>query len=167
MTTTSVSSGVSSGDTEAEGLISFEPFISSSPEETEAFGVRLGATLKEGACVALYGELGSGKTHLTRGIARGLGYTGAVKSPSFTIMQIYEGGRLPVYHIDLYRLDGASGGGSLDSLGELGLEEYTFGEGVTVIEWAEQGESILPDDAIRIELEYVDEHHRRIRVASL
>ncbi|CAG1772354.1 partial tRNA threonylcarbamoyladenosine biosynthesis protein TsaE, partial [uncultured bacterium] len=81
-------------------------YRTASPEETERLGEELGAVLKEGALVALVGELGGGKTRFVRGMAKGLGSRGFVKSPSFTIINIYEGGRLPLYHIDLYRLGG-------------------------------------------------------------
>ncbi len=134
-----------------------EVIITNSEDETEAIGERLATEeLESGSCLALSGELGGGKTCIVRGIARGLGVSSQVKSPSFTILHVYEGGRLPLYHIDLYRLEGAY------DTEELGLEEYVYGRGITVIEWAEKAGELIPDEAIRIEFEYVDEDKRRI-----
>ena len=129
-----------------------------SPEETARFGMRLASLLKAGDVVALYGELGSGKTTLVRGIARGLGVKEErmVTSPTFVLLNIYPG-RMPLYHIDLYRLKGAS------DLYDLGFEEYFFGEGVCVVEWAEKAEALLPSSAIRIELTTIDEHTRELK----
>ena len=140
-----------------------EVFTTGSTEETEGLGKRLAKTLGKGSVVALFGELGSGKTTLTKGIAIGLGIKGYVKSPSFTIVNVYAQGRLPLYHIDLYRVSKKA------ELGELGLEEYVYGEGVSVIEWAEraegaEGSDLLPEDAVRITLTYAGEDKRRIEV---
>jgi len=125
-----------------------ESFVSAGPSETEAFGMRLAEDLSAGSVVAVSGELGAGKTVLARGIARGLGVEGYLKSPSFTIVNEYREGRLPLYHIDLYRLEG----GALSA--ELGLEEYLYGDGVCVIEWAERAPELIPKDAIRITITY-------------
>jgi tRNA threonylcarbamoyladenosine biosynthesis protein TsaE len=102
-------------------------YKTSSPEETERLGEELAAFLREGDLVALTGELGGGKTRFVRGIAKGLGSKGFVKSPSFTIINIYEGGSLPLYHIDLYRI------GRAVEFHSAGLEEYLYGNGVAVI----------------------------------
>ncbi|MBI5598942.1 MAG: tRNA (adenosine(37)-N6)-threonylcarbamoyltransferase complex ATPase subunit type 1 TsaE [Deltaproteobacteria bacterium] len=143
-----------------------EVFTTNSPEETEELGKRFASGLGKGSVVALTGELGAGKTQFTRGIAAGLGVKGYhVKSPSFTIVRVYGDGRLPLYHIDLYRLKGAS------EINGLGLEEYIYGDGVSVIEWAEKagGPSgtaggLLPEDAITIRFFYEGETKRRIEV---
>jgi tRNA threonylcarbamoyladenosine biosynthesis protein TsaE len=107
-------------------------FTTNSPDETEELGRGLAERLTPGDVLALVGELGSGKTRFVQGIARGLDIRGYIKSPSFTIINIYEGGRLPLYHIDLFRI---SSSGELDGLG---LEEYIYGKGISVIEWADR-----------------------------
>jgi tRNA threonylcarbamoyladenosine biosynthesis protein TsaE len=130
-----------------------------SPEETEGLGKDLASVLERGDVVALVGELGSGKTRFVQGIARGLDITGYVKSPSFTIVNVYDGargGRLPLYHIDLYRI---GSGGELDGLG---LEEYIYGDGVSVIEWADRAFDMLPDGALVVRFVYKGETRRRI-----
>lgn len=136
-----------------------EEFESRSPEETQQFAKDLAGQLKPGDVVALTGELGAGKTCFTKGLAIGMGVKGYVKSPSFTILNIYnehEEGRLPFYHIDLYRIENKL------ELVDLGLDEYVYGKGVTVIEWAEKIEDELPPNTIRINIEYVDETSRKI-----
>lgn len=117
-----------------------------SPEETLAVGEAMGRTLPPGSIVALCGELGAGKTVLTKGIARGLDVKEEPVSPTFVILAVYEG-RLPLYHFDLYRLEGA---GDLEGIG---YEEYFFGKGVTVVEWAERAGDIYPPYTIHIEIE--------------
>lgn len=126
-------------------------FVMRSPEETEEFGERLAEGLSAGSVVALCGELGAGKTVLAKGIARGLGVEGYLKSPSFTIVNEYGEGRIPLYHIDLYRL----AQGEIDE-GEdgLALEEYLYGDGVCIIEWAERAPSLIPEDAVRVSISY-------------
>lgn len=109
--------------------------VTSSPEETEAIGALVARMLVSGDMVGLIGDLGAGKTRFVRGVALGLGVKGLVKSPSFTLVNVYEGGRIPLYHIDLYRL------GSADELYSAGIEEYIYGDGVSVIEWADS----IPD----------------------
>lgn len=136
--------------------------VTASPEETEAVGGRLAASLAPGSVVALTGELGSGKTCLVQGIARGLGVKGYIKSPSFTIINIYEGGRLPLYHADLYRLAAAEL--AVGELETVGLEEYLYGDGVTVVEWAERAMDEMPDGALVLAMTYVGESERRIEV---
>ena len=130
-------------------------FVTRSPEETEALGESLAEGLSAGSVVAIRGELGAGKTVLAKGIARGLGVSGYLKSPSFTIINEYSEGRIPLYHIDLYRLpeEGAleAGGGIEDGLA---LEEYLYGDGVCIIEWAERAVALIPDDAVRVTITY-------------
>lgn len=133
-----------------------ERVITRSPEETESLGERLSATLKEGDRVALIGDLGGGKTRFVRGIAKGLGSRGFIKSPSFTIMNIYQGGRLPLYHIDLYRIGGD------DEFFFSGLEEFIYGKGVSVIEWAERHPALIRDCMYVITFKYLGEHEREI-----
>lgn len=106
--------------------------ISHSPEETEALGERWGRGARSGLVLALSGDLGAGKTRLVKGLARGLGITARVHSPTFTLVNIYGGGRLCLYHLDLYRLE------SPEQIASAGLEEYLNPAGVTVIEWAER-----------------------------
>lgn len=115
-----------------------------SAEETLALGRRIGQEAKPGQIYALSGDLGVGKTVFTQGMAQGLGITEPVSSPTFTIVQVYEGGRLPFYHFDVYRI------GDVTEMEEIGYEDCFFGEGVCLIEWAELIADILPDDSIRI-----------------
>lgn len=135
-----------------------ERVITRSPEETESLGERLSRSLKEGDRVALIGDLGGGKTRFVRGIARGLGGRGFVKSPSFTIMNMYQGGRLPLYHIDLYRIGGD------DEFFFSGLEEFIYGKGVSVIEWAERHPALIRDCMYVITFKYLGEHEREITI---
>lgn len=117
----------------------------SSAAETVAFGRALAERLGPGAVVAFYGDLGSGKTTMIKGVAAGLGVSETVRSPSFVIVTEYQG-RLPVYHIDLYRLDDPA------ALEGIGLEEYLLGDGVCLVEWAERAEKLLPADTIQVRL---------------
>ena len=132
-----------------------ESVISRSPEETQVIGARLGARLRPGAVIACTGELGAGKTCFLQGLARGLGVTGAVTSPTFVLINQYRG-RLPVYHLDAYRT------GSLTELAELGLEEMLHGEGVTVIEWADKLLPLLPARTIHVSISGLGDEPRRI-----
>jgi len=125
-------------------------------EETERLGMKLAKVLKPGSVVALCGDLGAGKTTLTKAIAKGLGITSLVTSPTFTIIHEYKEGRLPFYHFDVYRLDDE------EELHELGYEEYFYGDGVSVVEWADRVEGCLPKDAIRIKIFYGDGENERI-----
>ena len=118
-----------------------------SPEETFALGQKLGEQAKAGQIYTLNGALGVGKPGFNQGIARGLGITEAVSSPTFTIVQVYEEGRLPFYHFDVYRI------GDIEEMEEIGYDDYFFGNGVCMIEWAELIEEILPDDRISITIE--------------
>lgn len=126
---------------------------------TIALGERLALFLKPGAVVAFYGDLGAGKTTMIKGFARGLGVKEIVKSPSFVIITEYQG-RMPVYHIDLYRIR------STDELVETGFDSYLSGEGVCLIEWAERAEKLLPQTTIRVKLSILDQG-RRIEITGL
>lgn len=131
--------------------------ILNSVEAAQTFGANWATDLVGGEIFALHGVLGAGKTQLAKGLARGLGYLGDVTSPTFTIVHEYRGGRLPVYHIDLYRIQGEK------EAVEIGLEEYLPGNGVTVIEWPERIASILPPQTQHWELEVVSLTERVIR----
>ncbi len=132
------------------------------PEATERLGRRLGALLFPGAVVALVGQLGAGKTYLSRAIAAGLGVPGSatVTSPTFVLVQEYEGGRLPVFHFDAYRLAGE------DEFAELGAAEYFEGRGVCLVEWAERVPGCLPADHLGIELLVTGPLSRRARLTA-
>jgi len=130
--------------------------ITRSAEETREAGRRLAGKLKAGDVLALEGGLGAGKSEFTRGIAGGLGVRETVPSPSFTILNVYESGRLPLYHFDWYRLE------SEEELYELGMDEYLGGDGIAVVEWPERCPDVLPADCIRIRLENAGETCRRL-----
>lgn len=125
--------------------------ITHSEEETLALGERLAKDARPGTVFALTGDLGAGKTVLARGIAKGLGLEGHVTSPTFTILQVYEEGRLPFYHFDVYRI------GDVSEMEEIGFDEYLYGAGVSLIEWAELVAELLPADALTIRMERVPE----------
>jgi len=131
--------------------------ILNSVEAAQAFGESWARDLVGGEIFALHGVLGAGKTQLAKGLARGLGYRGDVTSPTFNIVHEYRGGRLPMYHVDLYRIPGEK-----EAI-EAGLEEYLGSDGVTVIEWAERIASMLPSYAQHWELEVVSLTERVIR----
>lgn len=118
-----------------------------SPEETFAIGEKLGREAKPGEVYTLIGDLGVGKTVFTQGVARGLGITEPVNSPTFTIVQIYEDGRLPFYHFDVYRI------GDVEEMEEIGYQDCFYGEGICLIEWANLIEEILPEHYRRITIE--------------
>ena len=118
-----------------------------SPRETWALGREMGLKAGPGMICLLEGDLGTGKTVFTQGFADGLGIRDAVNSPTFTILQIYEGGRLPLYHFDVYRIE------EPEEMEEIGYEDYFFGEGVCLIEWPSRIEELLPSDSIRIRIE--------------
>ena len=118
-----------------------------SPEETFELGRQIGQEAAAGTVFTLIGDLGTGKTVFTQGLAQGLGITEPVNSPTFTILQVYEEGRCPFYHFDVYRI------ADVEEMYEIGYEEYFFGEGVCLIEWADLVREILPEDCIRITIE--------------
>ncbi len=116
-------------------------------EETFSLGEELGRNAKAGDVYTLIGDLGVGKTVLTQGIGKGLGITESINSPTFTIVQVYEEGRIPFYHFDVYRI------GDVEEMYEVGYEEYVYGEGLTMIEWANLIEDILPPRRKEIQIE--------------
>ena len=117
-----------------------------SASETFALGEELGKNALPGQVYALLGDLGVGKTVLIQGVAKGLGISGPVNSPTFTIVQVYDDGRMPFYHFDVYRI------GDIEEMDEIGYEEYFYGDGVCFVEWANLVEEIMPAQTIRIEI---------------
>ena len=139
-----------------------QTFRTHSPEETLAIGERVGQNLKPGDIVALIGDLGAGKTCLTQGIARGVKNdpNQIVNSPSYTLINEYAG-KIPIYHIDLYRLQ------RREEILNLGLEEYLEGDGICIIEWADRMLDLLPEGYMEIKLNWEDEFVRTIEVQPL
>ena len=132
---------------------------SHSPDETQRLGARIGEMAVEADVFLLMGNLGAGKTCLTQGIARGLGIKEYALSPSFVIVrELY--GRLPLYHIDLYRLNNVA------EIGDLGLDDYLYGSGVSVIEWAEKAFELLPPENLLIQIDYLTDTERRFRLKA-
>lgn len=131
-------------------------YITNHPDETEALGARLAQVLRPGDVIAYTGDLGAGKTAFTRGLASGLGVTSRVTSPTFTIVNEYEGGRLPLFHFDMYRL------GSSDDLYDIGWEDYLGRGGVCAVEWSEIVDDALEDDAIRVDIRRGENDRQRI-----
>ncbi len=130
-------------------------FISHSEAQTRRLGARLAAFLTPGDVLALVGNLGSGKTRWIQGVCQGLGVIDPVISPTFTLVNEYQG-RWPVYHIDLYRLDNAN------EVATFGLEEYVYGSGITLIEWADQAKEFLPAEYLTVELFHLEQTKRRV-----
>ncbi len=116
-------------------------------EDTFLFGKKIGEEAKPGDIICLDGDLGTGKTVFTKGVAAGLGITEPVSSPTFTIVQVYEEGRLPLYHFDVYRI------ADIEEMEEIGYDDYFFGRGVCLIEWSELIRELLPERVIRITIE--------------
>lgn len=125
----------------------FENWDSYGPEETFAIGEKIGREAKPGEVYTLIGDLGVGKTVFTQGVAKGLGITEHVNSPTFTIVQIYEEGRMPFYHFDVYRI------GDVEEMEEIGYQDLFYGEGICLIEWANLIEEILPEHYMQITIE--------------
>lgn len=132
-------------------------FITNSPEETENVGERLGRCLRGGEVIAYLGELGAGKTAFTRGLARGLGIQMRVTSPTYTIVNEYTGGRLPLFHFDMYRLGGS------DELFDIGWEDYLARDGVCAVEWSENVSDAM-ENAIVVRIEKTGADSRRITI---
>ena len=130
--------------------------ITNSAAETRRLGERLSGELKTGDVILLEGGLGAGKSELARGIARGLGVTETVTSPSFTILNVYESGRLPLYHFDWYRIESA------EELFELGMDEYLGGDGVALVEWPGKCPEAVPEDHLMISIRPQGEFVRQI-----
>ena len=135
-------------------------FTTNSPVETEALGERIAKILTPGTVIAYCGDLGAGKTAFTRGLARGLGYREPVTSPTYTIVNEYLGGRLPLFHFDMYRL------GSSDDLWDIGWEDYLERGGVCAVEWSENVEDAM-EGAIWIRIEKTGEESRRITIEGV
>ena len=135
--------------------------ITRSAKETRKLGESLAERLKPGDVLLLEGDLGAGKSELTRGIARGLGVEETVTSPSFTILNVYESGRCPLYHFDWYRLE------SSGELYELGMDEYLGGNGIAVVEWPDRCPDAIPENSYRIILETLGENERNIKCGEL
>ena len=139
-------------------------FESLSHADTYALGKRIGEAAKKGTVLALIGDLGVGKTVFTKGVAEGLNITEPVNSPTFTIVQVYETGRLPFYHFDVYRI------GDPEEMYEIGVEEYFYGQGVCLVEWAGMIEELLPEGCIQVVIEKDPEQgfdYRKITVSSV
>src|SRR6266581_1965750 len=133
-----------------------DTFISNSPAETEAIARQIAEDLVAGSVLALKGELGSGKTLFAQGLVAGLGSSAAVTSPTFTIVHEYQGGRFPVYHFDFFRLE------NREAAARLGLDDYFFGDGLSVIEWADRFPGLVPEQARWISFEIKSECQRAI-----
>ena len=148
-----------------KGALSVTPkkgltFLSDSPESTFRLGALLGKEAIAGDVIALTGALGAGKTRLVQGLAQGLEVSDSyISSPTFILVHVHEG-RLPLYHIDLYRLEN---GAEIDSIG---LDEYLEGEGVAAVEWADKGRALFPPDRLTIEIRYIQESEREIILAG-
>lgn len=126
--------------------------------ETQLLAERLASYLTPGMVITLEGELGVGKTTFTKGIARGLGINEIVTSPTFTIIKEYVSSEIPLYHIDAYRLEGSDE--------DIGLEDYFYGDGISVIEWAQFIDDLLPDQYLEIMIEYIDGNSRNINLKT-
>ena len=133
--------------------------ISKSPDETFALGRSFGEKAKAGQIYCLDGDLGAGKTVFAQGFAEGLGVSETVNSPTFTIVNIYESGRLPLYHFDLYRIE------EPEEMEEIGYEEYFYSEGVCLVEWASLVPEIIPETAVRIVIERTGDGSDMRRIA--
>lgn len=129
---------------------------SNSARETREIGEKLAAHLRAGDVVLLEGNLGAGKSEMARGIARGLGITGAVPSPSFTILNAYDEGKIPLYHFDWYRIEDPN------EIWEMGMDEQLGGDGIALIEWSEKARECLPEKLLKITLLPLDENTREI-----
>ena len=130
--------------------------ISHSAEETRNLGKKLSAHLKAGDVVLLQGDLGAGKSEFARGVARGLGITGAVPSPSFTILNAYDEGSTPLYHFDWYRIEEAQ------EIYDMGMDEQLGGDGIALIEWSERARECLPEKLLEITIHTLDDETREI-----
>ena len=132
-----------------------------SPAETRDLARKLAQQLQRGDVLLLWGDLGAGKSEFTRGLAQGLGVTATVTSPSFTILNVYEDGRIPLYHFDWYRLN------SVEELYEMGMEEYLGGDGIAVVEWPSQCLEAIPETHLAIRLTPCGETAREIEITPM
>ncbi|MFC4779601.1 tRNA (adenosine(37)-N6)-threonylcarbamoyltransferase complex ATPase subunit type 1 TsaE [Paenibacillus sp. GCM10023252] len=135
-------------------------WLAESEQDTVRLAERLAAWAQAGDMLALDGDLGAGKTRFSSAYAKALGVPGVVNSPTFTIIKEYTGSKLPLYHMDVYRL-------SLDEADELGLDEYFYGEGVTIVEWASLIEELLPEERLQLFIEHLGGDSRRIRMTGI
>ncbi len=133
-------------------------FITKNTEQTIELGKKIGSKLLAGDVILLVGDLSAGKTTITKGIGQALGVTKVINSPTFTIVKVYKG-QIPLYHLDLYRLDGVNE--------DFDLEEYFEGDGVAVVEWPTQASELLPKEYIKIELLRLDENEREISLTTV
>ena len=133
--------------------------VSYSPEQTQEIGRTLGVGAQKGFIYLLSGELGSGKTCLTQGMLAGLDSEEHARSPSFILVTQYSG-RLTMYHMDLYRME------DIESVFDLGLEDYLFGDGLSVVEWADKARNYLPAESLNVQIERIDETERRLTLAT-
>ena len=134
--------------------------MTASYQDTQQLGMQLAALLRAGDVVTLQGNLGAGKSEFSRGVARGLGIEGPVPSPSFTILNTYDG-REKLYHFDWYRI------ADPQELYDIGLDEFVGGDGVALIEWSERAEECVPETHLRVDIEWVDDHTRKITWTSM
>lgn len=139
-------------------------YNSNSPKETENIAKAFSKELKAGDVICLNGDLGTGKTAFSKGLVKALGFQEPISSPTFTVVNIYEGARLPIYHFDVYRID------DYEEMYEIGYEEYIFGGGISLIEWSEKISEILPENRYEITIEKDFEKHedyRRITIERI
>jgi tRNA threonylcarbamoyladenosine biosynthesis protein TsaE len=141
--------------TQARQTVKSLEIVSNSAEQTRKIGMKLGKLAASGDVILLVGPLGAGKTCLTQGIAHGLGIHEYTASPTFVLVREYQG-KLPLYHIDLYRLD------RIEEVTQLGLDDYLYGNGVCVVEWADKGLSVLPEEHLLIEMQIVSPTKRKL-----
>jgi tRNA threonylcarbamoyladenosine biosynthesis protein TsaE len=135
-------------------------YISNSPDETAAIGQQFASKARAGDILALRGDLGTGKTQFVKGLVAGLGSTAEVTSPSFTILHEYDGGRLPTYHFDFYRLENAQ------AAAQIGIDDYFFNEGISVVEWADRFPDLIPERAQWISFELKSETSRVLKLEA-
>jgi len=129
------------------GYMAVKIYESAGPADTAGLGMEIGHMVKAGTVICLNGDLGAGKTVFAQGLAKGLGISEPVNSPTFTILQVYEEGRLPLYHFDVYRI------ADPEEMDEIGYEEYFYGNGICLIEWSELIEELIPADAWQVKIE--------------
>ena len=132
-------------------------YNSNSPKETENIAKAFSKELKGGDVICLNGDLGTGKTAFVGGLVKALGHTEPISSPTFTIVNCYEGGKFPIYHFDVYRIE------DCDEMYEIGYEEYVYGDGITLIEWSEKISDILPQDRYEITIKKNYDKHEDFR----
>ena len=134
-------------------------YITKSPEETILLGKKMGKCLKKGDFIAFTGDLGAGKTTITRGIAENFGNSDNVTSPTFSIVNEYDG-KIPIYHFDMYRINNES------DIETTGFYDYQLSQSVYIVEWSENIKSCIPDNAIKIDISYIDENTRKIKIIT-